>query len=170
MLKDKTKKKKNSLTYAAVTIGIIIVVLSVLFTYSGDQTKIKGQMFGEKLQVIQDDLKIATHAFDSKLSMFKEGSLSKNSFLEFAKKHEGEMNRLISLYDGLQIVKGFETAVDLFKLSTETQLESDRQMIEWVKTGNDAAHIRSDILLQESIEYELAALTEYKLAQGTIKP
>tara|TARA_B000000460_G_scaffold58656_1_gene39154 strand:- start:715 stop:1227 length:513 start_codon:yes stop_codon:yes gene_type:complete len=170
MLKDKTKKKKNSLTYAAVTIGIIIVVLSVLFTYSGDQTIIKGQMFGEKLQVIQDDLKITTHAFDSKLSMFKEGSLGKNSFLEFAKKHEGEMNRLISLYDGLQIVKGFETAVDLFKLSTETQLESDRQMIEWVKTGNDAAHIRSDILLQESIEYELAALTEYKLAQGTIKP
>jgi hypothetical protein len=43
-------------------------------------------------------------------------------------------------------------------------------MIEWVKTGNDAAHIRSDILLQESIEYELSALTEYKLAQGTIKP
>jgi hypothetical protein len=77
---------------------------------------------------------------------------------------------LILQYDDLQIVNGFETAVDLFKLSTETQLESDRHMIEWVKTGNDAAHIRSDILLQESIEYELSALTEYKLAQGTIKP
>ena len=90
--------------------------------------------------------------------------------LEFAKKHEEEMNRLILQYDDLQIVNGFETAVDLFKLSTETQLESDRHIIEWVKTGNDAAHIRSDILLQESIEYELSALTEYKLAQGTIKP
>jgi hypothetical protein len=169
-LKDKTKKKKNSLTYAAVTIGILIVVLSVFFTYSGDQAKIKGQMFGEKLQIIQDDLKLLTHSFDSKLSMFKEGSMSKNGFLEFAKKHEEEMNRLILQYDDLQIVNGFETAVDLFKLSTETQLESDRHMIEWVKTGNDAAHIRSDILLQESIEYELSALTEYKLAQGTIKP
>ncbi len=169
-MKDKTKKKKNSLTYAAVTIGILIVVLSVFFTYSGDQAKIKGQMFGEKLQIIQDDLKLLTHSFDSKLSMFKEGSMSKNGFLEFAKKHEEEMNRLILQYDDLQIVNGFETAVDLFKLSTETQLESDRHMIEWVKTGNDAAHIRSDILLQESIEYELSALTEYKLAQGTIKP
>ena len=169
-MKDKTKKKKNSLTYAAVTIGILIVVLSVFFTYSGDQAKIKGQMFGEKLQIIQDDLKLLTHSFDSKLSMFKEGSMSKNGFLEFAKKHEEEMNRLILQYDDLQIVNGFETAVDLFKLSTETQLESDRHMIEWVKTGNDAAHIRSDMLLQESIEYELSALTEYKLAQGTIKP
>ena len=169
-MKDKTKKKKNSLTYAAVTIGILIVVLSVFFTYSGDQAKIKGQMFGEKLQIIQDDLKLLTHSFDSKLSMFKEGSMSKNGFLEFAKKHEEEMNRLILQYDDLQIVNGFEAAVDLFKLSTETQLESDRQMIEWVKTDNDAAHIRSDMLLQESIEYELSALTEYKLAQGTIKP
>ena len=127
-------------------------------------------MFGEKLQDIQISLKNTTHDFDTKLSMFKDGSLNKDNFLEFAKKHKNEMNRLILLYDDLQIVRGFESAVQLFKLSAETQLESDKQMIEWVKTGNDAAHIRSDALLQESFDYEMAGLAEYKLAQGSLKP
>jgi len=60
--------------------------------------------------------------------------------------------------------------VDLFKLSAETQLESDHYMIEWVRTGEDTAHIRSDSLLQQSIDYELAALTKYELAKRQTNP
>ena len=45
-----------------------------------------------------------------------------------------------------------------------------RQIIEWVKTDDDAAYIRSDALLQDSFEYEMAALAEYKLAQGPLNP
>ena len=169
-MKNNTKKKKNSVVYAAIIIGILVVSSTIFFVYSNDQTKLRGQMFGNELKQIQDDLKKNTHSYDTKLSLFKEGNLDKEKFLEFAEKHKDEMGKIILRYDSLQIPNGFQTAVDLFKLSSETQLESDIQIMEWVKTGNDAAHIRSDVLLQESFDYEMAALAEYKLAQGPINP
>ena len=127
-------------------------------------------MFGNELKQIQDDLKKNTHSYDSKISLLKEGSLDREKFLEFAEKHKDEMSKIILRYDSLQIPNDFKTAVDLFKLSSETQLESDILIMEWVKTGNDAAHIRSDALLQESFDYEMAALAEYKLSQVPINP
>jgi len=169
-LKNNTKNKKNSVVYAAIIIGILVVSSTIFFVYSNDQAKLRGQMFGNELKQIQDDLKKNTHSYDTKLSLFKEGNLDKEKFLEFAEKHKDEMGKIILRYDSLQIPNGFQTAVDLFKLSSETQLESDIQIMEWVKTGNDAAHIRSDALLQESFDYEMAALAEYKSAQGPINP
>ena len=169
-MKNNTKKKKNSVVYAAIIIGILVVSSTIFFVYSNDQAKLRGQMFGNELKQIQDDLKKNTHSYDTKLSLFKEGNLDKEKFLEFAEKHKDEMGKIILRYDSLQIPNGFQTAVDLFKLSSETQLESDIQIMEWVKTGNDAAHIRSDVLLQESFDYEMAALAEYKSAQGPINP
>ena len=169
-MKNNTKKKKNSVVYAAIIIGILVVSSTIFFVYSNDQAKLRGQMFGNELKQIQDDLKKNTHSYDTKLSLFKEGSIDKEKFLEFAEKHKDEMGKIILRYDFLQIPNGFKTAVDLFKLSSETQLESDIQIMEWVKTGNDAAHIRSDTLLQESFDYEMAALAEYKLARGPINP
>ncbi len=169
-MKGSTKKKKNSAIYAAIVIGILIISSTIFFVYSNDQAKNRGQMFGNELKQIQDNVKKNTHLYDSKISLFKEGNLDREKFLEYAEKHIDEMNKIILLYDFLQIPNGFQTAVELFKLSSETQLESDIQMIEWVKTGNDAAHIRSDVLLQESFDYEMAALSEYKLAQGPINP
>ena len=170
ILKYSTKKKKNSAIYAAIVIGILIISSTMFFVYSNDQAKIKGQMFGNELKQIQDNVKKNTHLYDSNISLFKEGNLDREKFLEYAEKHKDEMSKIILLYDSLQIPNGFQTAVELFKLSSETQLESDIQMMEWVKTGNDAAHIRSDVLLQESFDYEMAALSEYKLAQGPINP
>ena len=169
-MKNNIKKKKNRVIYTAVIVGIIIISAVIFFAYSTDQAKIRGQMFGNDLKQIQDDLKKTTHVFDSKISMFKDGSLDRNGFLDIAKQHENEMLEIISRYNMLQIPNGFNSAVDLFKLSSETQLESDKQITEWVKTGNDAAHIRSDALLQESFEYEMAALAEYKLAKGQTNP
>ena len=43
-------------------------------------------------------------------------------------------------------------------------------MIEWVRTDEDSAHVRSDSLLQQSFEYEMAALSKFKLAQGQTNP
>ena len=169
-MKNNTKKKKNSVAYAAIIIGILVVSSTIFFVYSNDQTKLRGQMFGNELKQIQDDLKKNTHSYDSKLSLFKEGNLDREKFLEFAEKHKDEMSKIILRYDSLQIPNDFKTAVDLFKLSSETQLESDILIMEWVKTGNDAAHIRSDALLQESFDYEMAALAEYKLSQVPINP
>ena len=169
-MKNNTKKKKNSVVYAAIIIGILVVSSTIFFVYSNDQAKLRGQMFGNELKQIQDDLKKNTHSYDTKLSLFKEGNLDKEKFLEFAEKHKDEMSKIILRYDSLQIPNDFKTAVDLFKLSSETQLESDILIMEWVKTGNDAAHIRSDALLQESFDYEMAALAEYKLSQVPINP
>ena len=169
-MKNNTKKKKNSVVYAAIIVGILVVSSTIFFVYSNDQAKLRGQMFGNELKQIQDDLKKNTHSYDSKLSLFKEGNLDREKFLEFAEKHKDEMSKIILRYDSLQIPNDFKTAVDLFKLSSETQLESDILIMEWVKTGNDAAHIRSDALLQESFDYEMAALAEYKLSQVSINP
>ena len=169
-MKNNTKKKKNSVVYAAIIVGILVVSSTIFFVYSNDQAKLRGQMFGNELKQIQDDLKKNTHSYDSKLSLFKEGNLDREKFLEFAEKHKDEMSKIILRYDSLQIPNDFKTAADLFKLSSETQLESDILIMEWVKTGNDAAHIRSDALLQESFDYEMAALAEYKLSQVPINP
>ena len=156
--------------YAAISVGVIIVAMSIFFVYSNDQAKMRGEAFGKALEFIQEDLRKLTHSFDSKVSMFKQGDISKGEFLEFAEKHEREMEKIILRYNNLQIPQSFVSPVELFKLSAETQLESDRYMIEWVRTGEDAAHIRSDSLLQQSIDYEMAALAKFKLAQGQTNP
>ena len=156
--------------FTAISVGVIIVALSIFFIYSSDQAKERGKSFGKAIEFVQDDLRKLTHSFDSKVSTFKKGDISKGEFLEFAEKHEREIEKIIFRYNNLQIPQPFISAIELFKLSAETQLESDHYMIEWVRTGNDMAHIRSDSLLQQSFEYEMAALSKFKLAQGQTNP
>ena len=156
--------------YAAITVGVIIVALSIFFVYSSDQAKERGKAFGKAVEFVQDDLRKLTHSFDSKVSMFKKGVISKGEFLEFADKHEREMEKIILRYDNLQIPQPFVSAVELFKLSAETQLESDKHMIEWVRTGDDTAHVRSDQLLHQSFQYEQAALYEFELQLRNANP
>ena len=156
--------------YAAISVGVIIIALSIFFVYSSDQAKERGKAFGKAVEFVQDDLRKLTHSFDSKVSTFKKGDINKEKFLEFAEKHEHEMEKIILRYDNLQIPQPFVPAIELFKLSAETQLDSDNYMIEWVMTGDETAHIRSDSLLQQSFEYEMAALSKFKLAQGQTNP
>jgi len=181
--------------YAAILVGVIIVAMSIFFVYSSDQATERGKAFGKALEFIQDDLRKLTHSFDSKVSMFKQGDISKGEFLEFTEKYvnakeiiqygddateahtvsrwfsyEEEMEKIILRYDNLQIPQSFISSVELFKLSSETQLESDKHMMEWVMTGDETAQIRSDYLLQQSFEYEMAALSKFKLVQGQTNP
>ena len=167
---SRPKKKKQTTVYAAIAVGVIIVALSIFFVYSNDQAKERGNAFGKALEFIQNDLRKLTHSFDSKVSMFKQGDISKWEFLEFAEKHEHGMEKIIFRYNGLQIPQPFTPAVKLFKLSAETQLQSDQYMIEWVRTGDDTAHIRSDQLLYQSFDYEQAALFEFNLVQRQTNP
>jgi len=164
------KKKKQTTVYAAIAIGVIIIALSIFFVYSNDQAKERGKAFGKAVEFVQDDLRKLTHSFDSKVSMFKKGVISKGEFLEFADKHEREMEKIILRYDNLQIPQPFVSAIELFKLSAETQLESDKHMIEWVRTGDDTAHVRSDQLLHQSFQYEQAALYEFELQLRNANP
>ena len=156
--------------YAAISVGVIIVALSIFFVYSSDQAKERGKAFGKAVEFVQDDLRKLTHSFDSKVSMFKKGVINKGEFLEFADKHEREMEKIILRYDNLQIPQPFVSAIELFKLSAETQLESDKHMTEWVRTGDDTAHVRSDQLLHQSFQYEQAALYEFELQLRNANP
>ena len=156
--------------YAAISVGVIIVALSIFFVYSSDQAKERGKAFGKALEFVQEDLRKQTHEFDSKVSMFKQGDISKGEFLILVEIHEHEMEKIILRYDNLQIPQPYVSAVELFKLSAETQLESDKYMIEWVSTGDDTAHVRSDQILHQSFQYEQAALYEFDLQQRKANP
>ena len=169
-MKNKPKKKKRTLTYAAISVGVIIIGMSIFFVYSSEQAKMRGQAFGKAIEFVQEDIRKQTHMFDSKISMFKQGNINKDELLEFAEKHENEMEKIILRYDNLQTPKLFIPSVKLFKLSAETQLDSERYTIEWIKTGNDAAYIRSDSLWQQSLQYEQAALLEFNLVQRQTNP
>ena len=156
--------------YAAIAVGVIIIGMSIFFVYSSEQAKMRGQAFGKAIEFLQEDLRKQTHMFDSKVSMFKRGDIGNDEFLEFAKNHKNEMEKIVLRYDNLQIPKPFMPSMELFKLSAEAQLESDKHMIEWIRTGDDSAHVRSDSLLQQSFEYEQAALYEFQLVQGKTNP
>ena len=54
--------------------------------------------------------------------------------------------------------------MELLKLSSVTQLESDSQFIEWIKTGDESAKIRSDTQIQEAYEYENLGLVEFQFS------
>mgnify|MGYP001300585794 FL=1 len=156
--------------YAAIAVGVIIIGMSIFFVYSSEQAKMRGEAFGKALEFVQDDLRKQTHSFDSKVSMFKQGDISKDEFLELSGLHIAEMVTIIVRYDNLQIPQPFVSAVKLFKLSAETQLESDKYMLEWVSTGDITAHVRSDQLIHQSFQYEQAALYEFELQLRNANP
>ena len=156
--------------YAAIAVGVIVIGMSIFFVYSSEQAKMRGQAFGKAIEFLQEDLRKQTHMFDSKISMFKRGDIGTDEFLESTKNHENEMRQIILRYDNLQVPKPFMSSMELFKLSAEAQLESDEYMIEWVRTGDDSVHVRSDSLLQQAFEYEQAALYEFQLVQSKTNP
>jgi len=59
--------------------------------------------------------------------------------------------------------------VELLKISSETQLESDSQFIEWIKTGDESAKVRSDTQFQQALEYEMSGLVEFYSAKTGVK-
>ena len=98
-----------------------------------------------------------------------EGDVSKEELIEFYKNHVNDFREIILKYDELTPPELFESSVALLKISAETQLESDLQFIEWIKTGDEAAKIRSDTLIQESYEYQNLGLVEFQTAKVGIK-
>lgn len=157
----------NKTTYITIGIGTIVIALAVFFVYAADQAKIRGFNFGNELQAIQDELKQTQNEFYSKKAMFDEKDISKEEFLRFADVHLEKMSQIMAKYDNLMPPDAFSSAVKLFRISTQKQIESDQLLIEWIRDGDEADKIRSDLLLQESFESEMAALASYEKAQGT---
>ena len=162
------KKKRDNIILGI--IGVVIIGLVVSFYYTAEQTRIKGFTFGNELQRVQEDLKKIQTDFQSEVLMWQDGEISNDEFLEYSKKHISKMEELIPRYDDLEPPEAFATSVELFKLSTQSQLEGDKETIQWVQTGDEGAKIRSDSLIKEAFEYELDALAKFNAAKTGIQP
>ena len=169
-MKNRPKKKKQISVRIAVSVGVVIIALSMFFVYSSEQAKIRGEAFSKAIEFVQEDLRKTYHSFDSKVSMFNQSNITKDDFLKFAEKHELEMEKIILRYDNLQTPQSFAPAVKLFKLSAETQFEADKYIIEWIRTGDDTARIRSISSYDQSLQYEQAGLFEFNLVQRQANP
>ena len=161
----KPKKNKGIGKFASVGILVILIGLAIYYFYSAEQGQMRGLEFGNELQTVQEELKVEQADFYSKVSMWEENSVSKEEILKISDVHIVRMNEIIAKYADLQIPDTFSGAVKLFKLSTESQLESDIHLINWIEFGDESGKIRSDELLQQSFEYELAALTSFNEAK-----
>lgn len=163
MKKKPTTSKK--VTYIAIFAGVIIIGLVVAVNYYLDQAKISGERFGNNLQQIQEDLKNQVSDYESKITMWQEGDLTKQEILQISENHLSELENILSRYDTLLPPQTFAPSLKLFKLSSQSQLESDRLLKEWIETGDNSTKIRSDELLQQSFEYETSALASYNMAK-----
>ena len=162
------KKKKIQNIIIVVIISAIIGAI-VSYNYSAEQTKQKGLQFGIELEQIQNDVKELQTKFYSEKTSWEEGDITKEELLQFYEEHLRKFNEIISRYDELTPPELFESSVELLKLSSQTQLESDSQFIEWIKTGDESAKVRSDNQIQESLEYEMLGLVEFYSAKTGVK-
>jgi len=166
--KKPTTSRKG--TYIAIVTGAIIIGLVVAINYYLDQAKISGERFGNSLQQIQEDLKNQVSDYESKIRMWQEGDLTKQEILQISENHIKGLENILSRYDALLPPQAFATSLKLFKLATQSQLESDRLLKEWIETGDNSTKIRSDEILQQSFEYETSALASYNMAKKGISP
>ena len=162
--------KKKKIQNIIILVIIILIIGSIIaYNYSVDQNKQKGLEFGKELKQIQEDVTQLQIQFYSEKTKWDEEDISKEELLEFYKVHLDKFKEIIFRYDKLSPPELFQSSVDLFKISSETQLESDSQFIEWIKTGDELAKIRSDTQIQEAYEYENLGLVEFQLAKKGIK-
>ena len=161
------KKKIQNIGFAAV--AIIIVGAIIAYNYSVDQTKQKGLQFGIELEKIQEEVKEIQTKFYSEKTAWEEGDISKEELFEFYDEHLREFEKVIAKYDILTPPDLFESSVELLKISSQTQLNSDTEFIEWIKTGDESAKVRSDTQFQESLEYEMLGLVEFYSAKTGVK-
>ncbi len=162
------KKKKHNIIIA--TVALVIVGSIIGYNYYIDQIKQKGLVFGNELEQIQDDVKKLQNNFYSKITEWEEGDITKEELLIELESHIEDFKQIMPRYDRLDPTEPFTTSVELFKLSSQTQLESDIQYIEWLRTGEEEYKTRSDLQLKESFDYEMAALSEFNAAKAGINP
>ena len=162
--------KKNKIQNIAIgIIAVAIIVLIISYNYSTEQTKQKGLKFGNELAQIQQDVATLQTKFYSEKTKLDEGDITKEELLKYYDEHIQKFEEIISRYDKLTPPELFQSSVDLFKISAETQLKSDIEFISWITTGDEAAKIRSDTQIQEAYEYENLGLMEFQSAKTGIK-
>ena len=162
-------KKKKIQNIVIITIVIILIGSIVAYNYSFDQGKQQGFQFGNELNQIEKDVSDLQIKFYSEKTSWTEGDISKEELLSYYDEHLIDFKEIISKYDNLTPPEIFESSVALLKLSAETQLESDTHFIEWIKTDDESAKIRSDTQIQEAYEYQNLGLAEFQAAKAGVK-
>ena len=169
MKKKPVRSSKKGL-YFVIIAGVVIIGLVIGVSYYVEQAKISGQRFGNNLKQIQLDLKKQISDYESNLTIWKEGGLTKQEMLQISENHLIELEKILKRYDKLTPPQAFTSSVELFKRSTQTQIESDNLLKEWIETGDNATKIRSDQILQQSFEYETSALASFNTAKKGYTP
>ena len=161
--------KKRIQNFVIIVIAVLIIGSIIAYNYSIDQTKLKGLQFGTELEQIQEEVKELQTKFYSEKTRWDEGDITKKQLLEFYEDHLDKFKETISKYDDLSPPELFKGSVELLKISSEMQLESDKEFIEWIKTGDESAKIRSDTQFQDALEYEMIGLVEFYSAKTGVK-
>ena len=162
--------KKKKIQNIIIGITVILIIGSIIaYNYSVEQTKQKGLQFGIELNQIQEDVNQLQLKFYSEKSRWEEGDISREGLFDFSEKHLIKFKETISRYDELTPPELFKSSVELLKLSSESQLKSDSEFIEWIITGDESAKVRSDTQIQEALEYEMLGLDEFYSAKTGVK-
>ena len=164
MKKKKAPNPKRKMQIA-ISAGVVIISLVIVLNYNLDQVKISGQKFGDNLAQIQSDLKDETANYDVKVTQYQKGNISKDEMLQISDKHLMILNDILTKYNTLKPPEPFVPSLALFKLSTQSQIESDKFLKEWIQTGDNSTKLRSDELLGRSFEYETRALDSFNKAK-----
>ncbi|MYB30546.1 MAG: hypothetical protein F4Y18_05875 [Cenarchaeum sp. SB0663_bin_5] len=154
-------------------VGIIILLVVAAISaiiglnqYWAEETRQQGFIFGNELQQIQQDVRDLQTKFYADIDIWEEGQISRTELQERLQFHVDEFHDVLTRYDTLEPPDGFAGAVELFRLSSQAQLESDEQYILWITTSDESAKTRSDLQLKESFDLEMSALAEYNQAKG----
>ncbi len=165
-MKKKTPPNPKKRLQIAIAAGVAIVAIVIALNYNFDQANLTGQKFGDDLALLQSDLKNETLSFDSQLSSYQKGDISKAQMLNITDSHLEKMQKILVRYDSLRPPATFASSLQLFRLSTQTQLQSDQALREWVQTGDNSTRAKSDALLQQSFQYEMNALSSFNNAKS----
>jgi len=163
-------KKKTIQNIIIILVVSVIIASIVSYNYSAEQTRQKGFRFGNELEQIQTEVKELQTQFYSKKTQWEEGTITKDQLFQYYEIHVNQFEEIISNYDNLVAPESFQSAVDLLKLSSQTQLDSDVQFIEWMKTEDESFKIRSDSQYQQALEYEMSGLVEFYSAKTGVEP
>lgn len=169
-MKKKPAQPSKKGLYFAIVIGAVIIGLVIAVSYYVEQAKISGQRFGTNLEQIQSDLKKLVSDYESKLTSWQEGNLTKQEMLQISESHLTDLEKIIERYDKLDPPQAFAPSVEFFKRSTQTQFESDKLLKEWIDSGDNSTKIRSNELLQQSFEYETSAIDSFNAAKRGTTP
>lgn len=166
MLKKKKAPNPKKKMQIAIVVGAIIIGAVIILNYNLDQAKISGQSFGDSLAQLQNDLKNETANYDAKIMQYQNGTITKQDILQISDTHIAVLNETLSKYNDLKPPASFAPSLELFRLSTQAQLDSDKLFRQWIQTGDNSTKIRSDQLLGQSFDYETRALDSFNKAKA----